>query len=94
MIHVKRSTTGIAGIVLAGMLTLSGCFGETPEGKANKAAGPQKSPAAGRIIAKTNTGKAQWLLIKNKGKSRTIYVTKAAWLKCQVDEWYANESCD
>lgn len=86
----------LMGIGLAGILTLtlSGCFGETPEGKANKAIGKHVSPAAGRIVAKTNTGKSRWLLIRNKGISKTIYVTQAAWEKCQVDDWYAQESCD
>lgn len=86
---MKRSLIGIG---LALVLTLSAC-GSTPEGRANKAAGKQVSPAAGRIIAKSHHGKAYWFLIRNKGKSRTIYVTARAFDKCHVDRWYSKGTC-
>lgn len=77
----------LVGTALALSLTMGGC-GSTPEGRANKAAGKQESPAAGRVIAKTHEGSAYWLLLKKGGKSRTIYVTAAAWKRCHVDRWY------
>ena len=67
--------------------TVAGCA-DTSRGKTNKAAGKQTSPAAGRIIAKSHVGKVYWILIKNKGKSRTVNVTAHAFDRCHVDRWY------
>lgn len=90
MIHVKRSLAGI----LVAMLTLTGCIGSTPEGRANKAAGPQKSPASGKVVKKIHEGKTYRLTLRNGDKDRTIYVHESAWIKCQENDTYSQETCD
>lgn len=95
MIHVKHSRI-IAGALGAGIalaFTMGGC-GSTPEGRANKAAGPQKSPASGKVVKKMHAGDSWRLTLRNDGKDRTIYVKKSAWIKCQIDDQYAQETCD
>jgi hypothetical protein len=73
---------------LVASFTIGGC-GSTPEGRANKAAGKQSSPAAGRIISKWHEGGLYRMTLKRKGeKSHTINVTAAAWNRCHVDRWY------
>jgi len=92
---VKRSRI-IAGVLGAGIalsFTMGGC-GATPEGKANKAAGKQVSPAAGKVVKKVHDGKSWRLTLRKGGKDRTIYVHESAWIRCQIDDQYSHETCD
>jgi hypothetical protein len=83
----------LVGVTLGLALTVGAC-GSTPEGRANKAAGPQKSPAAGRVMTKWHQGDVWRLTLKKDGESRTINVKESAWIKCQENDWYAQETCD
>jgi len=80
-------------VALVASFTIGGC-GATPEGKANKVAGKQTSPAAGRVVKKMHADDAWRLVIKKDGENRTIYVKEKAWIKCQLEDWYAHETCD
>jgi len=80
-------------VTLVASFTIGGC-GATPEGKANKAAGKQTSPAAGRVQTKWHQGDVYRLTIRKGGKNRTINVKESAWIKCQEADWYAHETCD
>jgi len=93
MIHVKQNLRPLIMAVMAFALVVA--CGSTPEGRANKAAGKQTSPAAGKVVKKIHTGKAYTLTLRNKGsKDRTIYVHESAWIKCQIDDQYSHETCD
>ena len=81
----------IAGMVTGAVITAA--CGSTPEGRANKAAGPAKSPAAGRVVSKVHKGDTYQLTLRNKGKNRTIYVKASAWDKCPIGGWYNHETC-
>jgi hypothetical protein len=80
-------------VALVASFTIGGC-GATPEGKANKAAGKQTSPAAGRVVKKMHADSAWRLVLLKDGNKRTIYVKERAWIKCQLADWYAHETCD
>lgn len=89
----SRLIAGALGVGVALSFTMGGC-GSTPEGRANKAHGPHKSPAAGKVVKKVHQGKTFQLTLRNDGKDRTIYVKESAWIKCQIDDQYALETCD
>lgn len=77
----------LVAVALVLSFTIGGC-GSTAEGRKNKAAGKQSSPAAGRIMSKWHEGGLYRLTLRKDGKRRTINVTAAAWNRCHVDRWY------